>query len=351
MGPPVADGIKVLHGPKEIAGQVSLSVQGLREIGCVAHAAFPRHPFSYALQADIPVASSTRWTYAADRLLKAARFAGRYDVFHYHTATSFVSSKLGFPDARFNRWLGKRAVVEFWGSDGRLPSVESERNPFFDGVVSRSEALTRKQIETWAEITDGHAIVSDHSLDAHIGTYFPSIHIVGQRIDIQKYTPIYPDPEKKRPLVVHIPSHLQIKGTWYVRRAVERLKDRGRQFDYTELHGVSHDEAIEACSKADLVVDQLRLGSHGVFAVEAMSLGKPVVCYILPELLSTYPDNFPIINANPDSIEAVMDEWLHRPEERHHRGVQSRAYAARVHDIRAVASRLVRAYDQLPAHG
>lgn len=147
---------------------------------------------------------------------------------------------------------------------------------------------------------------------------------------------------------MHIPSQMAFKGTDAIRNAVERLQDRGVRFEYLELSGVSHEQALAACRRADLVVDQVRGGSHGVFAVEAMALGKPVICYILPELLPTYPEGFPIINANPDTLEAVLEAWLQLPEERHRRGVQSREYAERVHDISVVARRLVEVYERLP---
>ena len=47
------------------------------------------------------------------------------------------------------------------------------------------------------------------------------------------------------------------------------------------VEGVPHDEARERYARADIVVDQLNAGWHGVFALEAMALGKPVVT--LPE--------------------------------------------------------------------
>ncbi len=146
---------------------------------------------------------------------------------------------------------------------------------------------------------------------------------------------------------MHAPSDLRIKGTRFVRAAVERLKARGLSFEYVEVHGVSHPDALEIYRRADLIVDQLCVGSYGVFAIEALSLGKPVFCYVLPELEPLYPPGFPLVNANPDSLEALLEQWLQQPEERHRRGLQSRAYAEEVHDCRVVARKLMDVYDQL----
>jgi glycosyltransferase involved in cell wall biosynthesis len=85
-----------------------------------------------------------------------------------------------------------------------------------------------------------------------------------------------------------------------------------------------------------------------VFAVEAMSLAKPVICYMLPEYAACLPPDCPIINANPDTIAEVLGTWLTRSRERHELGIASRAYAERYHDIHVVARRLLEAYEELP---
>ena len=148
--------------------------------------------------------------------------------------------------------------------------------------------------------------------------------------------------------VIHSPTDLAAKGTEFVRRATAELKDAGAPIDYVEVHGVSHQQALEIYSGADLVVDQLCGGGHGVFAAEAMSLAKPVVCYLLPELKDAYPADLPIINANPATLKDVLAEWVDRPRERHELGLASRAYAERIHDHRVVARRLLEVYETLP---
>jgi glycosyltransferase involved in cell wall biosynthesis len=78
-----------------------------------------------------------------------------------------------------------------------------------------------------------------------------------------------------------------------------------------------------------------------------MALGKPVICYIHDELVDTFPEGFPIVNANPDTIAAVLEELICSPEKRHELGIKSRAYVEKVHDIRVVASKLKNIYQSL----
>jgi glycosyltransferase involved in cell wall biosynthesis len=117
--------------------------------------------------------------------------------------------------------------------------------------------------------------------------------------------------------------------------------------EYVEVTDASHEHVLRQCERADLVVDQLCSGAHGVFAVEAMSLAKPVICNLLPEYAATKSE-CPIINANPDSITEVLGAWLDDSSDRHERGLASRAYAEVNYDIRVVADRLLDIYGALP---
>lgn len=322
-------------------------MRGLRQIGCSAFSAYPQHKFQYGA-ADFELTEGRGLTRITNSLSKFMRLTGRFDVYHYHYAQSLLPSFFKYLDVRINRSLGKRVVVEFWGSDVRIPSIERARNPYYVNTYNENDSAAKERIQRWSDITNGHLIVADHCMHAYVKAHFPHVHVVGQRVELRQFNPAFPQPEVALPRIVHIPSQASYKGTDFVRRAVEQLQTKGMVFEYAELSGVSHQEAMALCGTADLVIDQLRGGAYGVFAVEAMALGKPVICYILPELVPTYPEGFPIINANPDTLEAVLEQWLQTPEERHRRGVESRAYVERHHDIRVVARRLLEVYAQLP---
>jgi hypothetical protein len=337
----------VLHGTADLAGQTGLSVLGLREIGVPADGYFVPNPYGYSLKPDFAPRASTRLLRGAERLVALSRAFRRYDTFHFHSGATFLPERLGGADARALRAAGRRVTVEFWGSDARLPALEAARNPYYVNAYAENDAANRDRLARWAGITGGHAVVSDHYMKGFLDPFFSRVHVVGQRVDTRRFAPAYPSPAQRRPVLVHAPSRKAAKGTRFVEAAVERLRARGLAFEYVEVHDLPHARAVEAYARADLIVDQLTGGSHGVFAVEAMAMGKPVICYILPELVPTYPEGFPIINANPDTVAAVLEEWLQRPEERHALGVRSREYAERVHDCRNVARRLVRAYEAL----
>lgn len=319
-----------------------MAAHGLREIGVEARLFARRHRFEYPVAPDIvPGPGWPAWLWAA------ARTAPRFDTFHFYFGESL------FPirnlDARALRRAGRQVVVEFMGSEARLPSVEAPRNPYFVQVTEDEEA-NAERMRRWSSITGGHAIVCDRALAVFVKRHFTDVHVAPFRVDTRAFEPAPPPRAPSGPpVIVHAPSSRAGKGTKHVRAAVERLRGDGAELEYLELHGASQAETVAACARADLVIDQVCSGSHGVFAVEAMSMAKPVLCHILPDVAPTYPEGFPVIDANPDTLYDVLADWLDRPGDRHDVGVASRAYAERVHDARAVARQLVEIYDALPS--
>lgn len=334
--------MKILHLPTEIAGQLAITAHAQKLLGHDAYSMGSTHPFGYPYHLDIELPNRpVRWLKAADRIGAFLRTAETFDVFHYYFANSLLPWRL---DARYEKWRGKRIVTEFFGSDVRLPDTEARRNPYYVNSYLEDEATNRKRLQAWADLTDGEVIFSDHTFNLFLEPYFDKIHVIGQRIDCSRYAPCYPNTEIKRVRVMHAPSQQAFKGTAHLEQAVESLKRKGLQFDYVRVEGLPHAEAMELYKTADLIVDQLCGGAHGVFACEAMALGKPVICYILSELVSGFPEGFPIINANPDTIESVLEEWIQSPASLHDVGRKSRAYAERVHDVRKIAGDLIRIY-------
>jgi hypothetical protein len=332
--------VRVLHACIEIAGQLMLSVLGQRELGVEATGFAKPHSLHYQPIPDIvPPRNRLGYLRAAERAIRT------HNLIHFYFGESFLPHQL---DPPWLRRLGKRMVIEFLGSDVRMPSVEARRNPYYVPIEMEDDARAARLLRRWSEITEGHVIICDNALNAFVAPHFEHIHVIGQRVDMRWLIPTPPDPRARRMRIVHAPTHHLSKGTKHVRRAVAELEAEGAPIDYVEIHGLSHSQALEVYRGADLIVDQLCAGSYGTFAAEAMGLAKSVVCYLLPEVEAAYPAGLPIINANPATLKDVLAEWVDRPRERHERGLASRAYAERVHDHRVVARRLMEVYETLP---
>ena len=155
-----------------------------------------------------------------------------------------------------------------------------------------------------------------------------------------------PPSDSPRPLVVHAPSNREKKGTRFVIEACEQL---GVDLDIVE--GVPHEEARARYARADIVVDQLDAGWHGVFALESMALGKPVVTHLKPDVVERSAEGFgvrlPIVPATKETLADALRPLVEQPALRRELGAAGRAYVEQVHDIDRIADRLLDLYRSL----
>ena len=137
--------------------------------------------------------------------------------------------------------------------------------------------------------------------------------------------------------------------------AVKRLKDEGIPLEYILVEGMSNAEAKKIYETADVLVDQLLAGWYGGLAVELMALGKPVISYIRESDLVHIPkemsEDFPVINASPDTIYEVLKKWLAAPKsELREQGKRSREFVEKWHDPLKIAADLKRDYETVLAN-
>jgi hypothetical protein len=164
------------------------------------------------------------------------------------------------------------------------------------------------------------------------------------------YAPAYPDVSEERPLrVVHAPNHRQFKGTKYLESAIAAVRAKGVPIELLLVERVPNHQALALYRTADIVFDQCLIGFHGYFAIEAMALGKPVVCFIRkPEQYLLHPEECPILNVHRDELVESLHAYATtaRPSLAEI-GRRSRLYVERHYSLEAFAGRLKRCYVDL----
>ena len=110
---------------------------------------------------------------------------------------------------------------------------------------------------------------------------------------------------------------------------------------------MSHSEAVKTYQKADLIIDQILLGSYGVFAVESMAMGKPVIGWISDFMKEKYPKELPIISANPDNIEQKIEYVINNRDMLKKIGIDGRKYVEKYHDINVVTNNIIDIYKKI----
>ena len=258
--------LRVTHAPVNTAGIPWENVQALRRKGVDARlVVFERgklhHEADWSLDRRGPLPVKLAQQFAA-----FARLAPTTDIFHFYFGLTLVPKSIQFPLLRL---LRKKSVFHYLGSDirGKTP----EQLAF--GKRADAEIVGSYDATRWV----------------------PEAHVIPPGLDLRPFTPVPPS-DTPRPLVVHAPSNRERKGTRYVIEACEQLNV---ELDIVE--GVPHEEARDRYRRADIVVDQLNAGWHGVFALEAMALGKPVVVHLKPDVVEqaerAYGTKVPLVPA------------------------------------------------------
>jgi glycosyltransferase involved in cell wall biosynthesis len=148
------------------------------------------------------------------------------------------------------------------------------------------------------------------------------------------------------PTIIHAPNHRNVKGTEFLVEAVADLRARGFPCELVLVERVSRIEAQRLYRHADIIADQFVIGAFGMFALEGLSLGKPVLAYLDDTNLGDPVFNLPIVNTNSENITAVLAVLLKVSELRRRLGISGRAAVERYQSIPALAE----VWDQLFRH-
>ncbi len=162
----------------------------------------------------------------------------------------------------------------------------------------------------------------------------------------ERYRPSFPEANSTSPLrVVHAPNHRDFKGTKYLEAAIKQLQEEGAEIELILVERLSNTDALRIYRSADVIFDQCLIGFHGYFALEAMALGKPVMCYIrYPEKYLLHPNECPIINTHRDTLVSDLRGIIGRRQYLRRLGEQGRVYVERYYSPEGFASRLRSTY-------
>jgi glycosyltransferase involved in cell wall biosynthesis len=308
--------LRVTHCPVNIAGVPWANVQALRRKGVDARlVVFERgrlHPdadWSLDRAGGFARRQLTQWR-------AFARLLPRTDVFHFYFGLTLVPKSLQFPLLRL---AGRRSVFHFLGSD----------------IRGKSPAELAYGRRAGAQIVGSYDAIR----------WVPEAEVVPPGLDLTQYRPAPPS-DTARPLVLHAPSSRARKGTEHV---VAACRELGLDLDVVE--GLPHEEARRRYERADIVVDQLNAGWYGLFAIEAMALGKPVLSFLHDEAVRRTEEAFgvrvPIVSATKETLGDRLRDLAAAPAARRRLGAEGRVYVERVHDVDRNADRLLAIYARL----
>jgi glycosyltransferase involved in cell wall biosynthesis len=340
--------------PNNIASGASVTVKALRELGVDARGLILQGS-SNQTHDDLEVVnydkkSITRFYYLGLWYIKFLHLLLWADVVHWLGSFNLKLLNVTLPVIKL---LNKPGVVEFVGSDIRIPENDFAINPYFKSIFYNgyeysyeSKDVSLANQTSFADA--GFAVIALQGMSHYIAfDLFQKVYKSRIRIDTALFAPEYPPVLKSKVVIAHSPTAPICKGTKHVIDAINRLKDEGYNIEFDLVINRSHKEAVEAIKACDIFVDQLILGSTGMAAIEAMAYGKPTFAYINDKVKKEdYPDNLPVVNSTIESLYSNLKIYINDSICRHTLGIDSRKYVEENHDSKILVQGLIAIYKE-----
>jgi hypothetical protein len=278
-------------------------------------------------------------------------------VYIYFNGGPLAWTGLAALEPFYYKLAGTRVVAMPYGGDvqdfGVYDDVvykSSYLRDYPDVIRNRIPGLHR-QVRRWSRNADW--IISGCDW-VHYMPYWDTLMLAHFSVDTEQWT-VPPADEyvapktfsAARPLrVLHAPNHRAIKGTAQVEQAVAELRAAGQPIELQIVQKVSNSEMRKFVRQADVVVEQLVIGWYGIFALEAMASGKPVLTYISPELERLYIMNdllrvgeLPVVKVGHDNLAPTLRQLCEGRVDLQATGRASREFVLKHHSLESVGKK------------
>ncbi|MCL1897206.1 MAG: hypothetical protein FWG16_00050 [Micrococcales bacterium] len=340
--PKVGDAARrLLIGPVNFAGQGEAWAQAvnhhLSEVQAVSFGLEAANRFDFPASRVVPQA-----TYRNDKTWQQAHFEWVTSHFSHVLIEAFRPLFGGlfhfdpFKEAKLLGQMGVQVAFVAHGSEVRVPSRHAKQqaaSPFASGQYPGQRNLERRSRR--------HVAVANQ---AGLPIFVSTPDLV-EYLPAGRWLPIVVDPERwanqasvmarPTPVVLHAPSDMLMKGTDLVRPQLTELEKKGL-IEYRELTEVPADDLPGAMAEADLVLDQFRVASYGVAAVEAMAAGRAVIGnvsqLVRQAAFGLAGQELPIWEAQPDSIGRAVMDLVNQPDKAVALAAGGSQFAQKVHN-------------------
>ncbi len=357
--------LRILQASVALLYQPNLYTQGLRELGHKADfmsfytkgvEAFMLDKPDFDQHSNDPASLARMKTREAEFLLRAL---DEYDIFHFHSNYTLLwpNSTLWntAADLAFLRKLGKKVVMSFWGwcdvcrydmpRPGGIENTEcsvcTSLKPFCCENAKRIQQMEWSFAHSNALLSNSNVAAAfpeiiwmDNAINCDVWRHLSAQEIPGRfRLPPTENLRIYHS-------FARSDERDDVKGTGFIRAAVERLQAEGYPVEFIYFDRVPNADVKYYMAQADLAVDQLFCGWHGCAGVECLAMGKPVIVYINPATAKIIPQKHPLIYADRYNIYDVLKEYIQDRGRLKKIGEASREYAVKYHHYMVVAKRL-----------
>jgi len=276
----------------------------------------------------------------------------RYDIFQFYFDGGYLAlTPLKWIELPMLRLAGKKIIVSPYGSDVTMPSRIRSKYRWNQALFWEEsyplpdEEGIRRNIEYFMKYAD--FIIVGGEFVHYLPRYDLWLHLVA--VDLDEWKPVG-DPGNILVKIVHATNHRALCGTKYLIDVCNELEREGHPVELAIVEKTDNAKARRIYEQADIIVDNLLMW-HGMFAIEAMALGKPVLCHLREELINDpnnpYAKDIPIVNTNPDNLKENLVRLIADKNLRVELGKRGRRYVEKYHSSKYVGSQCDKIYRKL----
>ncbi len=365
--------LKIFHGPSNIAGIAGELSRLERDHGLSSISTTYETPDLNSNEdetLDLPKSGLKRLIVPPLFFFKALF---KYNTFHFYFGQTFLWFGL---DLIILKLFRKKVVMTYCGSEVRLMKyVDLIRNPYASIYEQEVQKQLDKKHSRWVwrlksaiafkyntsffdnrkiRMMRFHKLFVDRFIAirdnyAYVNFVIPAKRIEDQILinNISVSKPTQFNTSNKVPVICHAPSNLVLKGSGFIEAALDNLKQEGLLFEYLKIQNVPFSQAKKMMQSSDVVVDQLVLGGIGSVSIEAMSYGKPVVAYLMQDVIDKHCPDIPVCNATIENVKDVLRELIVNRELREQKGKEGLAYIHRHYNKDKMVNDMIELYTSL----
>lgn len=282
------------------AGLIHNLSTGLEQLGhhvqsaSVNTSSFFDHRFSFALAEEKLLES-----YSDEEIVPSPFFfelIDRYDLFIFTSGATLLP---GMSDLPLLRQAKKKVIIRntgsctrfiypgslLWNYAGHLFNLSAEeryelshpkhdwrqKSSYFNRITYAYHLAPKLYKEAMCALYADVIINGPAHSSLSIAPFFAAINT----FDPEGITPHIP--ARAKPIIVHAPSREAFKGTKDILDCLEKLRDEGLDFELVRLEKMPNRKVKQILKIADIVIDDLACGGHGILANESMASGCAVL--------------------------------------------------------------------------
>jgi glycosyltransferase involved in cell wall biosynthesis len=267
-----------------------------------------------------------------------------FDIFHHPYSGGFLGlTSLWRLEAFFLKLAKKKVVVLPYGADfymySRIVDTSLRHGLLLSyPLAAREEDRIKARVSYWTKHAD--AVIPGFQIDG-LGRWdvLPFSHVTTDTAQWRlKDSYSGHDGTNGTVKIMHAPNHRGVKGTEFLVKAVEELREEGLKVELLLVERMPNEEVRRLMAEeADILAEQFIATGYGMNGIEGMASGLPVLANLEHEAYTrvfrrySYLNECPILSTTPETIKENLRVLVTNPELREELGRAGRRYAEKYH--------------------